>query len=633
MDKQRKSQFFFTLFLVGSVLLILHAWYYYPFIADDSFISYRYAERLLEGKGLSWNAGKPVEGYSNLLWILLLAALEKITHTEWWILALMVGLICSLVTLYLLMAFINRLSRGEPVSLVMGTMSFVLSSPVAVWINGGLEAPLVMLLLWIAVTLLLKEGVKYKNFILAGVCLGLLSVTRPDGLLFTLAISVALPFYFGTRDQKVYFIPILKPLLLLNGIALIFYLAQLIFRLSYYGEWIPNTALVKIGFTFNRIREGWQYTGRMLLVYIPFIIVSLFLLRGMERKYTAVIRFLLIIVLVDSVYTTGIGGDIFPGFRFAVPLVPLLSVVVAFSMIEATGRIPLLRTKRFQYIAAGTACLFIFVLQNRLYINRITREEDWEWNCMAIGKALRKGFAPDQPSVATTAAGALPFYSRLPTLDMLGLNDYYLAHHRPADFGTGYLAHELGDPEYYMQQKPDIVIFSGDYFNTPSFRPELELFNREDFRRAYQAVRMKYRLDYQLFFPVYKKTHRSKTAPDQFTLLYIRKQGIAGIGVAGQQSSAIPAYLLRNGSRPDSATTTFLDSAGRFAIALSPQEAYFIPDDICREIRSPEENRNLNFRAPAVSGDSLSVIRRNGLTWIYNPYNKTEELTRLQIIR
>jgi hypothetical protein len=63
---------------LGAVLLLAHIAYFYPFMADDAFISLRYAERLLEGEGLTWNDGACVEGYSNLLWVLLDAGLRAL---------------------------------------------------------------------------------------------------------------------------------------------------------------------------------------------------------------------------------------------------------------------------------------------------------------------------------------------------------------------------------------------------------------------------------------------------------------------------------------------------------------------------------------------------------------------------
>ena len=44
-------------------------------LTDDAFISFRYARNLLEGHGLVFNPGERVEGYTNFLWVLELAAL------------------------------------------------------------------------------------------------------------------------------------------------------------------------------------------------------------------------------------------------------------------------------------------------------------------------------------------------------------------------------------------------------------------------------------------------------------------------------------------------------------------------------------------------------------------------------
>ena len=62
--------------MVAAILLSLGSLgafcrHYYPFLSDDALISLRYASRLLQGKGLTWTDGPPVEGYSNLLWTLL----------------------------------------------------------------------------------------------------------------------------------------------------------------------------------------------------------------------------------------------------------------------------------------------------------------------------------------------------------------------------------------------------------------------------------------------------------------------------------------------------------------------------------------------------------------------------------
>src|SRR5262249_41619212 len=42
-------------------------------LCDDSFIVLRYAQNLLHGQGLVYNPGERVEGYTDLLWVLMVA--------------------------------------------------------------------------------------------------------------------------------------------------------------------------------------------------------------------------------------------------------------------------------------------------------------------------------------------------------------------------------------------------------------------------------------------------------------------------------------------------------------------------------------------------------------------------------
>jgi hypothetical protein len=57
------------------------------------------------------------------------------------------------------------------------------------------------------------------------------------------------------------------------------------------------------------------------------------------------------------------------------------------------------------------------------------------------------------------AAGSLPYWSDLPSLDMLGLNDHHLPRHRPADGRVIGIGHDLGDGQYVLGREPDLVVF------------------------------------------------------------------------------------------------------------------------------------------------------------------------------
>ena len=60
---------------VPYALLVYRFW----FVTDDAFISFRYARNLSEGYGLVFNPGfERVEGYSNFLWVLVLAGFHAL---------------------------------------------------------------------------------------------------------------------------------------------------------------------------------------------------------------------------------------------------------------------------------------------------------------------------------------------------------------------------------------------------------------------------------------------------------------------------------------------------------------------------------------------------------------------------
>ena len=62
-----------SLFFLCLVLLLLGHAFYFNYISDDAFITFRYADNFIRGKGLVYNAGERVEGYTNFLWLILLS--------------------------------------------------------------------------------------------------------------------------------------------------------------------------------------------------------------------------------------------------------------------------------------------------------------------------------------------------------------------------------------------------------------------------------------------------------------------------------------------------------------------------------------------------------------------------------
>jgi hypothetical protein len=88
-------------------------------------------------------------------------------------------------------------------------------------------------------------------------------------------------------------------------------------------------------------------------------------------------------------------------------------------------------------------------MRDSRYGHKLRTYDHW----MTLGKFL----ARDSGQVlAVDAAGKIPFFSDLTTIDMLGLNDHFIAH-EPARPGTFRVGHNKFDPEYVLSRHPDLI--------------------------------------------------------------------------------------------------------------------------------------------------------------------------------
>jgi hypothetical protein len=126
------------------------------------------------------------------------------------------------------------------------------------------------------------------------------------------------------------------------------------------------------------------------------------------------------------------------------------------------------------------------------------RNEQWEWQGKVIGEVLGRAFGGVRARIAVDAAGAVPFYSRLPALDMLGLCDRTIAHTPVPAFAVAAAragglvrsqGHTHGNGAYVMDQAPDLMMFSNPpCLPLPVFVSGLELESDPRFLDGYRCV-------------------------------------------------------------------------------------------------------------------------------------------------
>jgi arabinofuranosyltransferase len=244
---------------IGASLVLLMAaaglywgWQVHWFMTDDAFIAFRFIDNRRAGYGYTWNPPPffPVEGYTSFGWVLLLDAIWSVSGVTPPEIANDVSLACALGTLALTSWASHRLCslRGISGGAAIAATAAVLFATITnrtflVWSSSGLETALFNLLLqsWLLVALLSAAGDQLRPRTLATIC-GLASgieLTRPDGLL-PVASSGAMILVcvtLGVVSVRAAFACAL-PLLLVA--------AHLLWRHSFYGEWLPNTYYAKV---------------------------------------------------------------------------------------------------------------------------------------------------------------------------------------------------------------------------------------------------------------------------------------------------------------------------------------------------------------------------------------------------
>jgi hypothetical protein len=536
-------------FAIAIAALAAGVWYYRHFMADDAFISLRYADRLLHGLGLTWTDGEVVEGYTNLLWVLGCALLSWLGLDLVWA-ARVLGFVGTAAAIAAIIWVYRAPNIRAALPGFAGGLAIAVCGPIVVWTVGGLEQPLLAgLLAWaLALSLPLLEDARptVGRIVLPGLFFGLAVLTRADGAIFVFAACLGLVASRGVNRGSA------RIAALLILIPVLCFLGQLAFRQIYYHEWLPNSAFAKVGFTTTRLRSGLHYVAGLFYLAGALVPALLAFRDADTDALRGRVRFLGVVLAVWLIYVTVVGGDLFPARRHLVPAAVLL---VFLATIYLARRIPPQGSLR-PAIVGGAACIAALVLcQVFDPMNQRAHEERWEWDGEAVGGLLATAFGEQRPLLAVDPAGCMPYFSRLPSVDMLGINDYFLARHRPADFGTGPIGHELGNGAYVLSRKPDLVLFNlPTGGRRPNFRSGVEMM--EDPSAEFTAT----------FRPV---TIECEQPRHVISLLWMRTEGGAIGMTRSEDQIRIPGYLFSDNEQ----SRAKLDAEGRLGVVVFPDKS------------------------------------------------------------
>jgi len=421
--------------LPALALFLLLVWKL-DFLCDDSFISFRYSKNFAAGHGLRYNLGfdQPVEGYSNFLWVAWLSIFEWLG----WDITLWSRLSSTACGVVLLVWIVRHAQRRLELS-AAGTLATGLFCaslpPIALWATGGLATMPTALFVFGAYERLLGDPERPRGG-QAGIFAALAGLVRADGAAWILMLLVcaALSWLLTTRKPELRVAIVQTTLLLVIAVG-----AHVAWRYNYYGDYLPNTARVKAGFSIHRLQRGGDYAIAYLLT-VP--CTALLFLLSVRRWKTGLCQLWLPAVLVSAgtlAYSVWVGGDFMPMGRFLFPAIfftPLLfAAVIAHWTPAGRGIGPAAAVLSVVCVSVNVlGCLDINVVpesvrqrfhfrQDRKWESEVSmrgsmKERAQEWSLQ--GKALARVVKPGE-TMMLGAIGAQGYYSGLDMYDNYGL--------------------------------------------------------------------------------------------------------------------------------------------------------------------------------------------------------------------
>ena len=407
--------------------------------------------------GLIWNAAEQVvEGFTSFLWVAIGTMIELLTSIPPHKSMVFIGITSWLTMGAIVVPHISKLIAPDqflnfrmPRSVCI--LAILLTPQVALGAFQGLETALYTCILALIVLFAIKADTPWMKGLLI-ICSVIAFMTRPDAFSFLLPLWGVLIIFSNKPERKAY-------LHALGMLVLVLMLFSAV-KWQWSGYPFPNTFYVKRGLGLG----GFKYVSRYLSVFTPvwlFIAYSFgrvgFLKLLRDRSFMLLIVPSLIFCFSYSVMNPTMGW----AFRFLIPTWPL--IVLAALRVEALHQKADSSNPATAGFLNARTIFFLTLILLTLISWRFMRSEYNNISdlCKLTSRANVAGgmilssatsFSP-APVIATGDIGALSYFSKLKSIDLIGLTDTKIAH-------LG-LTHE-----YLMEKRPDIIVLQ-DLFLQP----------------------------------------------------------------------------------------------------------------------------------------------------------------------
>jgi len=389
-------------------------------IAEDAYVTFRYAQNIADGNGPVFNTGERIEGYANFLWMILIAFPKAAFGADIETSAIVLGILSALGAVLLACVTVNRVvarAVGEPRP-AYGVAAAVLvagAGGLAAYGGSGTETPLFVLLVFGVFASLAA-----RRPVVAGVLVAFAMMTRPAGFLLALLVGIWL-VVAAFRGRYTWWSPVGW---LLGG--LVFVVPWMVWRVTYYDHVLPTSVLIPFD-ERSRLDHGWQYLSGFSVAHQGFLLlgliaaVALLLRRTGRTPHEGEARSLAWLMLVTAValtvFVVFFGGDAGPAWRLLAPIPPLLSVaaVSVYGVLTAAAkpsprpRLPVQRLMPAAAVALSGLAVLVSMFSPEM-LARVRAWHDHGAQMEEIGRWL-DGYLPPGSVVSTSAPGVLSYHA------------------------------------------------------------------------------------------------------------------------------------------------------------------------------------------------------------------------------
>lgn len=449
-------------------------------VSDDALITFRYVSNFVHGHGPVFNPGDRVQGFTHPLWFLLVTLATAVTGDEIYA-ATSLSLVLTFITCCVIGAGVLQATHDRLAGLIAAIAVLSILATSESWRSfqtSGLEGALSTMLLSLFLLAVGRPEPKPGALLLLG---SLLVLCRPDFAL--LAGPVCVLALVETIKRRAWLMIVAAALPLL----------WFVFALAYFGDLLPNTAADKLGIFTLR-----QAVGQGLLYLVDWIsnepltsVAGFWLLAvGAVSARRSWDYLLLAGIAAYLCYVLVIGGDFMRGRFF----MPILVTACVFGGLAVARRTVL--TGRPRNIGVAVASIAVFILGGQMITPRqvqeqtipssgIVNERLFYWPGYSLSSYMSEGrlknaymdqqlldglkayvdkCGPVTVHLYNPAFAGYYVGPKLTVIDMLGLNDRYIAHLpneyllvRPPRVGHP----EKKVPIKYMAERGDVSLLPG----------------------------------------------------------------------------------------------------------------------------------------------------------------------------